>query len=95
MRTLVSLDTETGIVRRYCENAQVTHIGGLTNDPDDETATLDVLQEFRVHPPWRLAASPAAGLRTYDDALAEQIMAREKSAEKQLLLGPPSHRDEA
>ncbi len=98
VRTFVSLDTETGIVRRYSENAHATHIGGLTNDPDDEVTTLQVLQEFRTQPPWRLAAPVAPGLRTYEDALADQrlrLQAKERDAEKQLLLGPPSHRDEA
>jgi hypothetical protein len=90
VRTFVSLDTETGIVRRYSETARPTHVGGLTNDPEDGTTTSEVIQEFRLVPPWRLTV-PNPRLRTFEDALIEQ-RARQT---QQLLIADQSHRDEA
>lgn len=97
MRTLVSLDTESGIIRRYSETAGMTHEAALVCDPDDSDKTLRVLQGFRANPhdSFRIAAVRP---RCYEDAVSEQIAARyakEREQEKQLLLGPPSHRDEA
>lgn len=76
MRTFVSLDTESGIVRRYSEIAFPTHEAGLTNDPDDAEATARVVERFRVHPheSFRVARR---GLRTYDTAIAEQRAKRQ------------------
>lgn len=94
MRTLVSIDTESGIVRRYSEIASLTHEAGLTNDPDDGDATRHVIEGFRVNPHPAFRVVPR-GLRTYEDALLDQRLQRAVDPEKQLLLGPPSHRDEA
>lgn len=76
MRTFVSLDTESGLVRRYSEGHR-THEAGLTNDPDDADKTRAVIERFRVHPheDFRVAH---VGLRTYDDAVAEQCERRER-----------------
>lgn len=92
VRTLVSLDTESGIIRRYSENAIPTHEAGLTSSPDDADATRRVLEGFRAHPhsDFRLYGPR---IRTYDDAVAEQIRRREaREAQQPLLL---THRDEA
>lgn len=95
VRTFVSLDTESGIVRRYSENAIPTHEAGITSDPEDADRTLAVLQRFRVHPHEDFRVNRPR-LRTYEDAVAEQRMRRAREAEKQLLLGPPLvHLDEA
>lgn len=91
MRTFVSIDTETGIIRRYSETFAMTHEAGLTNDPEDADATRHVIEGFRTHPhsDFRVVRP---GARTFDDALAEQRERRAREAEKQSLLG---HQDEA
>lgn len=94
MRTFVSIDTESGIIHRYSENARPTHEAGLTHDPDDGDATRHVIEGFRANPHPAFQLVPR-GLRTYEDALLDQRLKRAIAAEKQILLGPPSHRDEA
>lgn len=75
----------------------MTHEAALVCDPDDSDRTLRVLQGFRSapHDSFRVVVPRP---RCYADAVEEQIAARyakEREHEKQLLLGPPSHRDEA
>jgi hypothetical protein len=95
VRIFVSLDTESGIVRRYSENANPTHEAGLTHDPDDAVRTQTVIEGFRQNPHMDFRVNKPR-VRTYEDAVAEQRARRERNAEQQLLLGPPlSHRDEA
>jgi hypothetical protein len=48
MQTFVSLDTQSGIIRRYSGSAKPTHEAALTNDPEDASCTLRLLQDFRV-----------------------------------------------
>lgn len=71
VRTFVSIDTESGIVRRYSETAFPTHEAGLTHDPEDADATRSIVERFRQapHDSFRVARK---GLRCYEDALAEQ-----------------------
>lgn len=90
VRTFVSLDTESGIVRRYSENAIPTHEAGITSDPEDADRTLAVLQRFRVHPHEDFRVNRPR-LRTYEDAVAEQRAARHAQESVKLL----THRDEA
>jgi hypothetical protein len=96
MRTLVSLDTETGIIRRYSESAQATHAAGLTSDPEDGDRTRGIIEGFRVHPSGDHAIKTPR-LRTWDDALREQRPARYDAEQRgrQSLLLEHTHRDEA
>jgi hypothetical protein len=90
VRTFVSIDTESGIIRRYSESASLTHEAGLTHDPEDGDKTRAVIEGFRVHPhsDFRI---PVQRIRTFEDALIEQRQ-RFAARDAQLLL---SHRDEA
>lgn len=90
MRTLVSLDTETGIIRRYTGNAGMTHEAGLTCDPNDPVKTATILEGFRLNPHQDFRVVKRWP-RTYEDAVAEQRAHREQL----LLAAPLSHRDEA
>jgi hypothetical protein len=97
VRTLVSLDTETGFIRRYSETAGMTHEAALVTDPDDADKTLRVLEGFRTYPHESFRCLPTGRARTYDDALSEQIAARmaAERQKEQLLIADHSHRDEA
>lgn len=90
MRTFVSLDTETGIIRRYSENSTMTHEAGLTCDPEDAIRTANVVEGFRQNPHGDFRVNKPR-VRTYEDALVEQRQ-RFAARDAQLLL---SHRDEA
>lgn len=91
VRTFVSLDTESGIIRRYSETASMTHEAGLTHDPEDAIRTSTVIEGFRQHPHSDFRVT--RGLRTFEDALREQRERRAREAAMpQLLL---THRDEA
>lgn len=93
MRTLVSLDTESGLIRRYSETAVPTHEAGLACDPEDAIRTSTVLEGFRQHPHSDFEV-PRPRVRTYEDAVSEQIQ-RRAAHEAQRLLADHSHRDEA
>jgi hypothetical protein len=88
MQTFVSLDTQSGIIRRYSGSAKPTHEAALTNDPEDASCTLRLLQDFRVQPHWKFSLF-ADG--TYESALAQQRRERQHAEEVRDL----SHRDEA
>jgi hypothetical protein len=70
MTVLVSLDTDSGIIRRWSGRTN-THAAGLTHDPEDALKTTSVIEAFRVNPHmdhWIVST----GKRTMDDALREQ-----------------------
>lgn len=69
MRTFVSLDTETGIIRRYSETAKATHVAGLTHDPNDAVRTQTLLEGFRVHPGYEFKVPPPG---SWEQAMAVQ-----------------------
>lgn len=77
MTLLVSLDTETGVVRRW-NGRDNTHVAGLVTDPEDGEKTFATIQSFREDPPWKLRV-PEKRARTYDDAVREQRDRRERS----------------
>lgn len=90
MRTLVSIDTETGLIRRYSETAGMTHEAGLVSDPADADQTRRIVEGFRAHPHDNFRCTRPR-VRTYEDAVGEQIQ-RRAALEAQNIL---SHRDEA
>jgi hypothetical protein len=91
VRTFVSLDTESGIIRRYSENAKPTHIAGLTSDPDDADRTLELIEGFRQAPHYSFGCVSEDS--SYEAAVAKQI--RDRKQREQLLIVDHSHRDEA
>ncbi len=80
MTVLVSLDTESGIIRRWAERTN-THVAGLTNDPEDAAKTFAVIQEFR-HTPADALKIASTGKRDWSDAMRDQ-------KQRQLLLEGP------
>lgn len=79
MSTFVSLDTETGIIRRWEKSPalglRATHAAGLTHDPEDAIKTTSMIESFRCNPHVDHAIK-APRPRTMDDALREQRQAR-------------------
>lgn len=70
MTVLVTLDTETGIVRRW-QGGLNTHVAGLVNDPEDGAKTAAVIADFAAFPHDKFKVEPPK-LRTYEDAVREQ-----------------------
>jgi hypothetical protein len=70
MTVLVTLDTETGIIRRWAERTN-THVAGLTHDPEDALKTSALIESFRVNPHMDHQVR-STGRRDFDDALREQ-----------------------
>lgn len=77
MTTLVSLDTDTGIIRRWEKSLALgtrpTHAAGLTHDPEDALKTSSLIESFRCNPHVDHAIKVPRP-RTMEDALREQRM---------------------
>lgn len=85
MTTFVSLDTETGIVRRWEKSPALglrpTHAAGLTHDPEDALKTASIIEGFRANPHVDHAIKTPRP-RTMDDALREQRAARAEAEQR-------------
>lgn len=79
MSTFVTLDTETGVIRRWEKSPALglrpTHAAGLTHDPEDALKTQNVIETFRCNPHADHAIKVPRP-RTIEDALREQRQAR-------------------
>lgn len=85
MTTFISLDTETGIIRRWEKSHALglrpTHAAGLTHDPEDALKTSSIIESFRVNPHVDHAIT-APRPRTMEDALREQRTARAEAEKR-------------
>lgn len=76
MTVLVSLESETGFLRRYVSSSKPTHFAALTNDPTNADATRATIEKFRVTPNPRFMVNCGS----FEGALAKQRADREKAS---------------